>query len=110
MNFLTLVIDAVEAPMRARIHAGHVVAIVGKFFARGEIWSLADDTVALDHQPRAVGVYDHPLAAQQPDGAVGRIANRDVIHERMRFVRRQAGATVVIVELVEPGGQTGQFS
>lgn len=103
-------VHAVEAALRRSIEARDVVAVVGKLLPRLEPRLLADDAVALDDESRAVAVLHHPFAAEEGHGAVGAVLDRDEIDERMRLVRRQTRPAVVVTQLVEAGGETGQFA
>ena len=109
MDFLAVVIHAVETAAHLGIAIRDMVAIVGKLFAGREARRFADDFVAFDDQAAAVAVDHDPFSAEEPDGAVGFVLDRDEINEGVRLVRRQAGAAVVVNQLVELGGEAGQF-
>ena len=89
-------IHAVEAAAHLRIFTGHMVAVVGKLFTRGETRGFADDLVAFHHEMTAVGVGDDPLATEQCHRVVGAVVDCDEIDEGVRFVRGQAAAAVVV--------------
>ena len=110
MDAAALLIDAVERSPRRGIAAGHMVAVVGKFLAGREPRSLADKLVALDHQAAAIGVLDDPFAAEEGDGVVGAVPDGDEINERVRLIDGQGGSAMMIMELIEPGGEAGQFA
>ena len=99
-----------ETTVGGRIEAGDVVAVVGKPLAGREARGLADDFVALDDEARAIGVQHDPLAAEQRDSVVRGVVDRDKIDERVRLVRRQARAAVVIAQFVEARGEAGEFA
>jgi hypothetical protein len=100
-------IHTVERPMRRRIASGHMVTVVRKFLTWREARRFSDNLVALDHQAAAVRVLDHPFPAQQRDGMVGSVANRNEVNERVRLVDGQGGSAVMVVELVEAGDEAG---
>ncbi len=104
-----MVIHAMETAAHLGIAIRDMVAIVGKLLAGCEARCFADDFVALDDQAAAIGMDHDPFAAEQPDGAIRFVFDRDEINKRMRFVGRQAGAAVVINQLVEQCGEAGQF-
>ena len=110
MDFVAEFVDAVEAAVRTRVEAGDVITVVGKLFARREPRRFADDLVALDHEPRAIGMDDDPFSAKERDAAIGCVVDRDEIHERMRFVRGQTRSAMMIAEFIEAGGEAGQFA
>ena len=109
MHFVAEFVDAVEATVRHRIEAGHMIAVIGEMLAGCQTRGFPHDFVALDDELGAVAVFDHPFAAQQRDRPVGTIADRDEIDERVRLVRRQTCPTVVVAELVEPRAEAGKF-
>jgi hypothetical protein len=97
-------VDAVKASARLGVHAGHVITVVGELFAGRQVRRFAHDFVAFDDEARAIAVNDDPFPPEQRDGAIRTILNRDEIDERVRFVRRQGNATMVIAEPVKAGG------
>ena len=99
------IIYAVKTALRAGRFGGDVVTVVGKLFASGQAWGFTDDFVALNHQLTAVGVGDDPFTPEQGHGLLGAVVNGYKINKGVRFVGRQALATVVVNELVEAGGQ-----
>ena len=101
MNPVSVFVDPVETPVRAGVAAGHVVAVVGKLLAWREARRFTDNLVAFDDQPGAVGMHHHPFAAEESHRLVGGIPNGDEVDERMRLIRRQAGAPVVVAEFVQ---------
>ena len=109
VNLPAQLVDAMVAAVRARVAAADVIAVVGKLFAGRESRGFADDPVALDHEPAAIGVQDDPFAAEQGDGVRGGVVDRDKVDEGVGFVRGKAGAAMVIAEFIEPGRETGQF-
>ena len=109
VNLLAVVIHAVETAAHLGIAIRDMVAVVGKLLAGREARRFADDFVAFDDQAAAVAVDHDPFAAQEPDGAIGFVFDRDEINEGVRVIRWQAGATVVINQLVELCGEAGQF-
>ena len=109
MNLVPELIHSVETPVRAGIAAGHVIAVVGKILPGGQARRFADDFVAFNHQPGTVRMQHDPFAAEQGDRAIRAVANRDEVDERVWFVRRQAGATMMVAQFVERGGQAGEF-
>lgn len=104
MDFLALFIDAVKTTPGLGIAACHMVAVVGKMFAGREVRRLAHDLIAFHHQLAAVGVKNDPFAAKERDGAVGLVPDGDKVDESVRFVRRQAGAAVMVDQFVELSG------
>ena len=110
MDLVPMFVDAMKTSMRRRVAAGHMVTVIGKLFARRDSWRFADNLVAFDHQPRAVGVQHDPFAAKQGHRAIGGIVDRDEIHERMGLVRWQTRPAVVIAQLVEGSREAGQFA
>lgn len=76
---------------------------------RGESRGFANDFIAFHDQLGSIRVFDHPFSAQQRHRAVGIIANREVVDERMGPVRGQLLATVPVDEFVEFNTQTWQF-
>jgi phosphoribosylaminoimidazolecarboxamide formyltransferase/IMP cyclohydrolase len=110
MNAPAEVVDTVKTSVGLRVDSGDVVAVVGKFLARGKPGSFADDLVALDHETGAIGMHDDPFATQEGDRALGDVANGDEVDERVWFVGRQARSTVMVMEFIEPGGETRQFA
>ena len=109
MDFVPQLVHAVEAAVRIGINPRDVIAVVGKLFAGSEAGRLADNLVALNHQLRAIGVQHHPFPAEERNRPVGAIANRDKVYERMGLVHRQADAAMMVAQLVEAGGQPGNF-
>ncbi len=109
MHALAEFVDTVEAAGDPGVVAGNHVAVVGPLFARGQARGFADDLIPLDDLAGAVGVLDHPFPAQQRHGAVGAVANRDVVHEGVGLVGRQGQSAVVMAQAVEAGGQPRQF-
>ncbi len=107
VDFLSKLVDAVKTPVRDRIDACDMVTVIGKLLPGCESRSLAHNLVTLDHQPRAVAVNDDPLPAKERDVSIGAIRDCDVVDERVRFVRREGGATMVMDETVETGGEAG---
>lgn len=106
MNLAAELIDAVEATAGSRIATADMITVIGKLFARGEAGRFADDLVAFDDQAGAVVVLYHPFSTEQSNGVFGAVENCDEINERVRLVRGQACAAVMIGELVEAGGET----
>ena len=86
-----------------------MVAVVGKLLAGGEARRFADDFIAFYDQTAAIGIDHDPFAAEKPDGAVGFVSNGDEINERVGFIRRQAGPTMVINQFIKVCGQAGKF-
>ena len=109
VDFLPVVIHPVKTAAHLGIAMRDMVAVVGELFAGGEARGFTDDFVAFDDEAAAVAVDHDPFAAQEPDGALGFVPDRDEINEGMRFIRWQAGAAVVINQLVEVCGEAGQF-
>lgn len=107
MHATTELVHPVEASHGDAIFAGHMVAVVGKFFTGRDTRGLSDDLVALDDEVAAILVLDDPFAAEEGDGVLGCIANSDKINECVGFVRRQAAAAVVVAQFVEAGGKPG---
>lgn len=103
-------VDAVETAQGRGVGPGDMVTVVGKLLARLEPRRFSDDPVALDDQLRTVGVLHNPFTAEQRDGAVGTVADRDEVDEGVRLVRGQARPAVVVTQLVEAGGESGQFA
>ncbi len=108
MDAAAEIVHAVKTPAGARVATGDVVAVVGKLFAGGEARGLADDLVAFDYELVAVVVLHDPFAAEEGHGVLGAVVQRHEIDERMRLVRRQRLAPVVIDEFVEAGGKAGE--
>ncbi len=77
--------------------------------SRDQPGCLADDFVALHDQLRAVRVFYNPFSSEQSDGAVGIVANRQIVNKRVGPVRWQLLATVPVDEFVEFDAQTRQF-
>ena len=71
---------------------------------------LADDLIPLDDEAAAVGLLDHPFAAEQSDGAVGLVLDRDEIDKRVRCSLRQAVAAMMMDEPVKVGRETRNFA
>ena len=103
------VIDSVKAAAGNRIFIGHVVAVVGEFFAGRESRRLADDLVAFDDHLAAVAVLDDPFAAQERDGVFRAVADAHKIDERVGFIRGQAATTMMVAQFIEAGGKPGEF-
>ncbi len=110
MHTVSRGVDAVKAAARQRVHPGDVVAVVRKFFAGCEARGLADDAIPLNHQLAPIGMLHHPFSSQQGHGMLGLIADRDEVDERMRFVRRQAGAAVMMTKTVQMGREAFDFA
>lgn len=110
MDFPTSLVHAVEAAPHRRVVTGHMAAIVGKLFPRGEPRRLADDLVAFHYKLAAISVRDDPLAAEQRHRAVRAVVEGDKVNKGMGLVRRQTAAAVVVAELVEMSRQTGKFN
>lgn len=108
VDLVTELVDSVEAAGGARVDAGDVVTVIGKVFAGRKARGFADDAVALDDQMRAIGVVDHPFAAEQRDRAVGAVFDGDEIDERVGLVLGQTHAAVMINEFIETGGEAGK--
>ena len=109
MNPVSKFIHAMEAAVDAGIDAGDMVAVVGELFPRRELRGLAHNSFTFDHELGAVGML-HPLASQQSDGAIGGIVDGDEVDKGMGFIRRKTGTAMVVAELVEAGGEAGQFA
>jgi hypothetical protein len=101
MNPVSILVDPVEAAMRRSVTASDVVAVIGKLFAGREARRLTDNLIAFNNKPRAVGMHHDPFPTEQRNRAIGGILNRDEVNKRVRFVRRQARAAVVIAQLVQ---------
>ena len=110
MNAISLVVDAVKAPVRRRIESGNMIAIVRELLSRGEMRRLADNLVAFDHEPRAVAVHHHPFAPEEGDRSIRGVVNGDEINKRVRLVGRQASAAVMVAQLVEASRKAGEFA
>ena len=110
MHAAPLLINAMERTARGGIAAGHMVAVVGKLLAGCEPRGFADDFIALDDQLAAIGVLHDPFAAEEGDGVVGAVPDGDEINERVRLIDGQGGSAMMIMELIEPGGEAGQFA
>ena len=102
-------VEAVKAAVRPGVARADVVAVVGKVLTRRQGGGFANDFVAFDDEPRAIGVFDDPFAAQQGHGEVGFVADGQKIDESVRFVRWQLQAVVPVDEVVEADGKAGQF-
>ncbi len=109
MYAVPLLIEPMEAAADDRILAGHMIAVVGKLLPGFEPRGFSHDFVTLHHEVAAVGVGEDPLAPKEGDRAVGAVVDRHKINKGMRFVRREAAAAMMVAELVEPGGQAGEF-
>jgi hypothetical protein len=110
VDFFAILVDAVEAAVRAAILIGNVITVVGELFSGREAGGFADNLVALDDEPRSIRVKHDPLAAQQGDRVFRLVADRDEVHERVRLVRRQAGAAMVVAQFIETGDEAGNFT
>ena len=110
MDPVSQLVGAMEAPRGPGVATGYVVTIIGKGLAGREPRCLADNLVALDHQAAAIGVLDDPFAAEEGDGVVGAVPDGDEINERVRLIDGQGGSAMMIMELIEPGGEAGQFA
>jgi hypothetical protein len=108
MHMAAEIIDTVKTALGASRPGGHMVAVVGKLLSRGEARGFAHYLVTFDHELAAVFMGDDPFATEQRDGVFGAVVNRDEINKRVRLVRRQALAPVMIHELVEAGGEAGK--
>lgn len=102
-------IGAVKTSHHLGVRSGHMVAVVGERFARGEAGNLPHDFVALDHLTLAIRLFHHPLAPSQFDRAVGTVFDGDEINKRVRFVPGQTRPTSMINETVEASLQAGKF-
>lgn len=98
-----------KTPVSAGVTGRDVIAVVGKMSSRGQAGTFAYNFISLDHQLRAVGMFDHPFSPEQGDGSVGIIANCQIIDERMRSIRRELLAAMPVNELVQFNPQAGQF-
>lgn len=107
MNLCALFIDSVEAPLRHRIASGHVIAVVGKLFARREPRCFADNLVAFDDELGAIGVSDDPFATEQSHCPIRAIVDRDEVHKRVRLVGRKRWPAMMVGEFVETGDEPG---
>lgn len=103
-------VDAVKTPVRDRVTARDMIAVVRKLLTRGEARGLTDDLVTFDDELAAVGVGDDPFPAQQRHGAVGGIVDRDEVDERVRFVSGERRPAIMIGEFVESGREPGDFA
>ncbi len=110
MDFFADLIHSVKASVGLGIGAGDVIAVIRKLFSGRKTRCLANNLVALNNQPRAVGVSDDPFSAEQGDGVFGSVLNRDKVNESVGFVGRQTRATVVVMEFVEPSGEARKFT
>lgn len=108
MNFFAVFVDAVKTTDGARVDASDVVAVIGKVFAGRETGSFTDDFVPLDNQMGAIGVVDHPLAAEQRDGAIGGVLDGDKVHECVGLILGQAHPAMMINEFIKTGGEARQ--
>ena len=110
MNQLAEFIHAVEGAVRAGVAGGDVIAVVGKMLAGRQARPLADDLIPLDDKVAAVGLLDHPFAAEQGDDAVGLVLDRDEIDECVWCSLRQAVAAMMVDEPVKVGRETRNFA
>lgn len=102
-------VDPEETTVGDGILPGDVVTIVGKALAGGQPGRLTDDALAFDDEVGAVGMHDHPFAAEQGDHAIGGVRNGDVINERVGFARRKVGAAKMMAKLIEVGREALDF-
>ena len=70
---------------------------------------LAHDLVALDDEPAAVVVQDHPFAPEERDRTIRMVPNRDEVDERVRFSFRQTGAALVMNQSIKMGREARDF-
>lgn len=105
MNLAAELVNAVKAAVRDGIAARHMVAVVGKFFADREARRLTHNLVAFDHELRTVRMLYDPFTAEQRDGVVRPVANRDEINESVRLVDGQTHPGVMVREFVQAGSQ-----
>jgi len=110
MNRLAEFINAMEAAMGAGVAGGNVVAVVGKMLARRQPGRLADNLFTLDDELGAVGILNHPFAAEQGDDSVGLVLDRDEIDERVRLSFRQAVAAMMVDEPVKVSREARNFA
>ena len=108
-NAAATLVEAVKTSVGPSIASSHVVAVVGKMSAGCEAGGFAYDLIAFDDELSAVGVLDHPFAAEKSDGPVRIVADREVINKRVRPVGRQLLAAVPIDKFVDFNAQAGQF-
>lgn len=101
-------IASVKTADRPGVGPGHVITIVRKLLTWLEAGCFAHDLVAFHHETCAIGMMNDPLATEERDRAVGFVANRDEINKGVRFVLRQALSTIMVVELIQSGGEPGQ--
>ncbi len=110
MYFVSQFVDPMKTAMGGGISSRHMVTVVGKLFTRSQLWGLAHDPIALNHESRAIGMLDDPLPTQQGDGAVGAIADGNKINEGMRLVGRETRAAVMVAEFIEGRLEARQFA
>lgn len=108
MDFFAGFIDAMEAAVSLSVFARNVIAVVRKSLPRSESRSFSDDLISFDHSVTAVFVFEYPFSAQQSDGPLRPILDRDEIDECVRLIRRKAASSVVVDEFVESGDETGK--
>lgn len=72
-----------------------VIRIVAEGLPRREIGELADDAVAFDDHGVTVRVTHDPFAAKNAHNVVGVVVDREMIHKRVRPVRRSRPSGVV---------------
>jgi hypothetical protein len=106
---MTLIVDSVKTTVGNRIHPSDMVAVIREGFSRGQARGLSDDPVALDHEPGAIAVLDHPLATKECDSAIRAVLDQNVVNESVGLVRRQAKASVVVAQSLQASREAGKF-
>ena len=88
MHPSTTVVRAVKAANYPRIGAGYVEAVIRKGLPRGESGRFTDNFVAFDNLAFPVGLFDHPLAAEQLNSPVRSVLDGGEVNEGVGFIHR----------------------